>query len=53
MGCRQADRGRQRSWRASLLDDAFAVVLETENTYGKTFEILSGDTPIREAVEAL
>jgi nucleoside-diphosphate-sugar epimerase len=33
--------------------DAFAVVLETENTYGKTFEILSGDTPIREAVEAL
>ncbi len=29
---------------------AFAAALEAENTYGKTFEILSGDTPIEEAV---
>ena len=32
---------------------AFAVVLEAENTYGKTIEILSGDTAIKEAVESL
>src|SRR5918999_6394187 len=29
----------------------FAEALELENTYGKTFEILAGDTPIREALE--
>jgi uncharacterized protein YbjT (DUF2867 family) len=28
----------------------FAEALETENTYRKTFEILAGDTPIREAL---
>ena len=32
---------------------AFAAALEAENTYGKTFEILSGDTPIEEAVESI
>ncbi len=30
---------------------AFAAALEAENTFGKTFEILSGDTAIEEAVE--
>ena len=30
---------------------AFAVALEAENTRGKTFEILSGETPTKEAVE--
>lgn len=29
----------------------FALALEAENTYGKTFEILSGDTPTAEALE--
>jgi uncharacterized protein YbjT (DUF2867 family) len=28
----------------------FAATLEAENTFGKTFEALSGDTPIREAI---
>jgi uncharacterized protein YbjT (DUF2867 family) len=31
----------------------FADALEMTNTYGKTFEILSGDTPIREALERI
>ena len=31
----------------------FAAALEAENTFGKTFEILSGDTPIREALAAI
>jgi uncharacterized protein YbjT (DUF2867 family) len=31
----------------------FAEVLALENTYRKTFEILAGDTPIREALEKL
>jgi uncharacterized protein YbjT (DUF2867 family) len=31
----------------------FADALEVENTYGKTFEILAGDTPIREALERI
>ena len=31
----------------------FAVTLEAENTFGKTFEALSGDTPIREAIAAI
>ena len=31
----------------------FALALEAENTYGKTFEILAGDTPIAEALESL
>jgi uncharacterized protein YbjT (DUF2867 family) len=31
----------------------FADALEDENTYHKTFEILSGDTPIREALAQL
>jgi uncharacterized protein YbjT (DUF2867 family) len=30
---------------------AFAEALELESTYGKTFEILAGDTPIREALQ--
>lgn len=32
---------------------AFAAALEAPNTIGKTFEILSGETPVREAVEGL
>ncbi len=32
---------------------AFTATLEAENTYGKTFEILSGDNPIEEAVESI
>ncbi len=31
----------------------FAEALEMENTYRKTFEILAGDTPIREALERI
>ena len=31
----------------------FADALEDENTYHKTFEILSGDTPIQEALAQL
>ncbi len=31
----------------------FAAALEAGNTYGKTFEILAGDTPIEEAVESI
>lgn len=32
---------------------AFAAALESPNTVSKTFEILSGETPVREAVEGL
>jgi uncharacterized protein YbjT (DUF2867 family) len=31
--------------------ETFVAALEAENTYRKTFEILSGDTPISEALE--
>ena len=31
----------------------FALALESPNTVGKTFELLSGETPIREALERL
>ena len=31
----------------------FVAALETPDTGGKTFEILSGDTPIKEALERL
>jgi len=31
----------------------FAATLEAENTFGKSFEALSGDTPIREAIAAI
>lgn len=31
----------------------FAAALEASNTYGKTIEILSGDTPIEEAVRSI
>jgi len=31
----------------------FAEALELENTYNRTFEILAGDTPIREALERI
>ena len=31
----------------------FAATLETESTIGKTFEVLAGETPIREALERL
>jgi uncharacterized protein YbjT (DUF2867 family) len=31
----------------------FAATLEAENTVGKTFETLSGDTPIREAIAGI
>lgn len=33
--------------------DTLAEVLETPGSIGKTFEIIKGDTPIKEAVEAL
>jgi uncharacterized protein YbjT (DUF2867 family) len=33
--------------------DTLAEALETPGSIGKTFEIIKGDTPIREAVEAL
>ncbi len=33
--------------------DTLAATLETPGSIGKTFEIIKGDTPIREAVEAL
>jgi hypothetical protein len=33
--------------------EAFAVALESPNTVGKTFELLSGERPIREALERL
>jgi hypothetical protein len=29
------------------------AVLDTDNTIGKTFDLLEGDTPIEEAVRAL
>ena len=32
---------------------AFALALESPNTVGKTFELLSGETPIREALEGM
>lgn len=32
---------------------AFAAALELPNTYGKTVEILAGETPVREALERL
>ena len=32
---------------------AFADALEAENTYGKTIEILAGDTTIKEAIESV
>ena len=32
---------------------AFALALRSPNTVGKTFELLSGETPIREALERL
>ena len=31
----------------------FVAALESPNTFGKTFEILSGETPVREALEGL
>ena len=31
----------------------FAEALEMENTYGKTFEVIGGETPIREALERI
>lgn len=31
----------------------FAAALETENTYGKTIEILAGDTAIKEAIQSV
>jgi nucleoside-diphosphate-sugar epimerase len=31
----------------------FAAALEAENTFGKTFEILSGDTPVEEALRRI
>jgi hypothetical protein len=31
----------------------FAEALEANNTYRKTFEILAGNTPIREALEKI
>lgn len=33
--------------------EILAAALDTENTYGKTFEVLSGETPIHEALAAV
>ena len=44
-------------WRGEIpredVATAFALALEYPNTVGKTFELLSGETPIREALERL
>ena len=58
----EAGAGRIRA--AASLEDAgdipredvaevLAAALSAENTYGKTFEILAGETPIREALAAI
>ena len=51
----QAEESLGRRGEISRADVArtFAEALETENTYRKTFEILAGDTPIREALERI
>jgi len=47
------DLGRRDEIPREDVATAFALTLESPNTVGKTFEILSGETPIREALEGL
>src|SRR5215210_2554709 len=47
------DLGRRGEITRDDVARTFAEALEMENTYGKTFEILAGDTPIREALERI
>jgi len=47
------DLGRRGEIPREDVATAFALTLESPNTVGKTFEILSGETPIREALEGL
>jgi uncharacterized protein YbjT (DUF2867 family) len=51
----EADESLGRRGEISRDDVArtFAEALEMDNTYHKTFEILAGDTPIREALEKI
>ena len=43
--------GRRGEITREDVAETFAAALETENTYRKTFEILAGDAPIKEALE--
>ena len=43
--------GRRGEIRRDDVARTFAAALEAENTFRRTFEILAGDTPIREALE--
>jgi uncharacterized protein YbjT (DUF2867 family) len=45
--------GRRGEISRSDVARTFAEALELESTYGKTFEILAGDTPIREALQGI
>jgi uncharacterized protein YbjT (DUF2867 family) len=45
--------GRRGEISRSDVARTFAEALEAESTYRKTFEILAGDTPIREALERI
>jgi uncharacterized protein YbjT (DUF2867 family) len=45
--------GRRGEISRSDVARTFTEALEMENTYGKAFEILAGDTPIREALEKI
>ncbi|MDF2702276.1 MAG: NADH(P)-binding [Rubrobacteraceae bacterium] len=45
--------GRRGEISRSDVARTFAEALEMESTYGKTFEILAGETPIREALERI
>jgi uncharacterized protein YbjT (DUF2867 family) len=45
--------GRRGEISRSDVARTFAETLELESTYGKTFEILAGDTPIREALQGI
>lgn len=47
------DLGRRGGIPREDVAAAFALALESPNTVGKTFELLSGETPIREALERL
>jgi uncharacterized protein YbjT (DUF2867 family) len=45
-----ASLGRRGEISRDDVAATFAAALEAENTYGKTFEILAGDTPIEQAL---
>jgi uncharacterized protein YbjT (DUF2867 family) len=45
--------GRRGEISRSDVARTFAEALELESTYGKTFEIIGGETPIREALERI